>query len=122
MTHLRLIMIQAWCRSGPNVQKRLMVATNEGYQWCCVCSNSGGVLVTISCVMVAWMRFETRTILTMHTRVISRNPRLKITHSGHRAYVLHIKNVQEEDRGSYMCQVNTEPMLSQIGYLDVVCK
>ncbi|GFX04948.1 ig-like domain-containing protein [Trichonephila clavipes] len=66
------------------------------------------------------MRIETKTILTMHRHVISRNYRITLSHSEHRVYVLHIKHVQEEDRGSYMCQVNTVPMLSQIGYLDVV--
>ncbi|GFV78541.1 hypothetical protein TNCV_1888471 [Trichonephila clavipes] len=54
-THLRL-MIQAWCRSRPNVQKGLTydkyVEPQTFYQWCCVGSNSGGVLVTIPCVKV----------------------------------------------------------------------
>ncbi|GBM01531.1 hypothetical protein AVEN_209333-1 [Araneus ventricosus] len=66
------------------------------------------------------MRIETQTILTMHRHVISRNYRIALSHSEHRVYVLHINDVQEEDRGSYMCQVNTVPMLWQIGYLDVV--
>ncbi|KAF8793727.1 Lachesin like protein [Argiope bruennichi] len=69
---------------------------------------------------VAWMRIETKTILTMHRHVISRNYRIALSHSEHRVYVLHINDVQEEDRGSYMCQVNTVPMLWQVGYLDVV--
>ncbi|GFU35300.1 hypothetical protein TNCV_2143551 [Trichonephila clavipes] len=47
-------MIRAWCRSGPNVQKGLIyvkyVEPQTFYQWCCVGSNSGGVLVTIPCV------------------------------------------------------------------------
>jgi hypothetical protein len=28
--------------------------------------------------------------------------------------------VKETDRGWYMCQINTDPMKSQIGYLEVV--
>ena len=32
---------------------------------------------------------------------------------------LHITNVQEEDRGQYMCQINTDPMMAQTGILDV---
>lgn len=32
----------------------------------------------------------------------------------------HIKEVLESDRGYYMCQVNTEPMLSRTGFLDVL--
>ena len=37
-----------------------------------------------------------------------------------RHFVLVIRNVQVEDRGGYMCQVNTVPMRSQIGYMRVV--
>lgn len=33
---------------------------------------------------------------------------------------LHIKDVQKEDKGFYMCQVNTDPMVSTVGFLDVV--
>ena len=35
---------------------------------------------------------------------------------------LHIKDVQKEDKGFYMCQVNTDPMVSTVGFLDVVGK
>ncbi len=65
---------------------------------------------------------ETKTILTIHRHVISRNYRITLSHSDNRNWILHINNVQEADRGGYMCQVNTVPMLSQIGYLDVVGK
>ena len=37
-----------------------------------------------------------------------------------RYFVLVIKNVQESDRGGYMCQLNTNPMKSQTGKLRVV--
>lgn len=33
---------------------------------------------------------------------------------------LHIKNIKETDRGCYMCQVNTVPMLNQLGCVDVL--
>lgn len=45
-----------------------------------------------------------------------------MTHSEHRTWYLHIREVRESDRGWYMCQINTDPMKSQIGYLDVVGK
>ncbi|RVE47430.1 hypothetical protein evm_007940 [Chilo suppressalis] len=35
-------------------------------------------------------------------------------------WLLHVSQVQQEDRGYYMCQVNTNPMISQVGYLQVV--
>ena len=31
-----------------------------------------------------------------------------------------VRNVQKEDKGHYMCQINTDPMLSNVGYLNVV--
>uniref|UniRef100_A0ABD2WIV2 Ig-like domain-containing protein n=1 Tax=Trichogramma kaykai TaxID=54128 RepID=A0ABD2WIV2_9HYME len=69
---------------------------------------------------VAWLRVDTQTILTIANHVITKNHRIGVTHSEHRTWFLHIKEVKETDRGWYMCQINTDPMKSQIGYLDVV--
>lgn len=33
---------------------------------------------------------------------------------------LHIRALKEADRGCYMCQLNTKPMLSQLGCVDVL--
>ncbi|KAF5286301.1 hypothetical protein FQA39_LY04199 [Lamprigera yunnana] len=46
--------------------------------------------------------------------------RVSVTHSENKTWYLHIRDVQEYDRGWYMCQINTDPMKSQVGYLDVV--
>ncbi|ODM94538.1 Lachesin, partial [Orchesella cincta] len=69
---------------------------------------------------VAWVRVETQTILTIHTHVITRSHRIQLTHTDSWTWNLHIKNVKESDRGYYMCQINTDPMMSQNGYLQVV--
>ncbi|XP_026830850.1 neurotrimin isoform X2 [Ooceraea biroi] len=69
---------------------------------------------------VAWLRVDTQTILTIATHVITKNHRIGVTHSDHRTWFLHIREVRESDRGWYMCQINTDPMKSQIGYLQVV--
>ncbi|KAJ8985092.1 hypothetical protein NQ317_019777 [Molorchus minor] len=69
---------------------------------------------------VAWVRVDTQTILTIHHNVITQNPRISLSYNDHRSWYLHIKNVQEADRGWYMCQVNTDPMRSRQGYLQVV--
>ncbi|KAL3276400.1 hypothetical protein HHI36_011784, partial [Cryptolaemus montrouzieri] len=69
---------------------------------------------------VAWLRVDTQTILTIHSHVITKNQRIGITHSEHKTWFLHIKEVKESDRGWYMCQINTDPMKSQVGYLDIV--
>ncbi|XP_043470594.1 lachesin-like isoform X1 [Leptopilina heterotoma] len=81
----------------------------------------------LSCVVdnlrnfkVAWVRVDTQTILSIHHNVITQNPRISLTYNDHRSWYLHIKKVQEVDRGWYMCQVNTDPMRSRQGYLQVV--
>jgi hypothetical protein len=45
---------------------------------------------------------------------------MSVVHAEKRAWVLRIKDVKESDKGWYMCQINTDPMKSQVGYLDVV--
>ncbi|KAG8192552.1 hypothetical protein JTE90_015187 [Oedothorax gibbosus] len=69
---------------------------------------------------VAWIKLDTQTLLSYHTHVVSRDKRLKITNSNKRQWYLHIKDVNVQDRGYYMCQINTEPMISQQGFLDVM--
>ncbi|XP_059474409.1 opioid-binding protein/cell adhesion molecule homolog isoform X3 [Neocloeon triangulifer] len=82
---------------------------------------------TLTCVVddlssykVAWLRVDTQTILTIHTHVITKNHRIGVTQSDHRSWYLQIKEVREADRGWYMCQINTDPMKSHVGYLEVV--
>ncbi|XP_046477409.1 limbic system-associated membrane protein isoform X1 [Neodiprion pinetum] len=69
---------------------------------------------------VAWLRVDTQTILTIAGHVITKNHRIDVKHSDHLNWYLHIREVRETDRGWYMCQINTDPMKSQRGYLDVV--
>lgn len=66
------------------------------------------------------MHFEQSAILTVNSHVITRNPRITVSHDKHRTWFLHINNVQQEDRGRYMCQINTITAKTQIGYLNVV--
>lgn len=68
------------------------------------------------------MRVDTQTILSIHHNVISQNSRISLTYNDHRSWYLHIREVEETDRGWYMCQVNTDPMRSRQGYLQVVGK
>ncbi|CAH0553151.1 unnamed protein product [Brassicogethes aeneus] len=69
---------------------------------------------------VAWLRVDTQTILTIHNHVITKNHRIGVTHSEQKTWYLHIREVRESDKGWYMCQINTDPMKSQVGYLNVV--
>ncbi|XP_014212388.1 lachesin-like [Copidosoma floridanum] len=69
---------------------------------------------------VAWLKSDSRAILAIHTHMVAPNPRLSVTHNGHNTWMLHISNVQKNDSGTYMCQVNTDPMLSQMGNMSVM--
>ncbi|CAH1393464.1 unnamed protein product [Nezara viridula] len=69
---------------------------------------------------VAWMHFEQSAILAVHSHVITRNPRITVSHENHRTWNLHIADVKEEDGGRYMCQINTATAKTQFGYLSVV--
>lgn len=71
---------------------------------------------------VAWIHIDRQMILTIHRHVISRVPRFSVSHDNAKTWLLHVNSVQQEDRGYYMCQVNTNPMISQVGYLQVVGK
>lgn len=63
---------------------------------------------------VAWIKSDSKAILGIHTHMVSLNPRLSVTHNGHNTWKLHISHVQLNDSGSYMCQVNTDPMKSLV--------
>ncbi|XP_055600148.1 neurotrimin-like [Uranotaenia lowii] len=69
---------------------------------------------------VAWLRVDTQTILTIETLVITKSERISVTHTEQRIWQLRIKDIKESDKGWYMCQINTDPMKSQMGYLNVV--
>ncbi|KZC11652.1 Lachesin, partial [Dufourea novaeangliae] len=69
---------------------------------------------------VAWIKSDSRAILAIQTHLVAHNPRLSVTHNGHNTWKLHVSNVQKNDSGAYMCQVNTDPMRSQKGYMQVL--
>ena len=52
----------------------------------------------------AWLRVEEKDILTIHHHVITRNYRINLINNqnDNRNFILHIKNVQESDRGGYV--------------------
>ncbi|XP_060537401.1 lachesin isoform X2 [Cylas formicarius] len=79
----------------------------------CVVNNLGGY-------RVAWIKADTKAILAIHEHVITNNARLSVTHNDYNTWTLNIRNVQRDDRGQYMCQVNTDPMKMQTAFLEVV--
>ncbi|XP_059474237.1 lachesin-like isoform X1 [Neocloeon triangulifer] len=90
----------------------------------CVVNNLGGYRVSAggdtSKARVAWIKADTKAILAIHEHVITNNARLSVTHSDSNTWTLLIRNARREDRGQYMCQVNTDPMKSQTAFLEVV--
>ncbi|KAL0274753.1 UNVERIFIED_CONTAM: hypothetical protein PYX00_002803 [Menopon gallinae] len=80
----------------------------------------GCIVEDLGAYKVAWLRVDTQTILTIANHVITKNHRIGVTHSDRRTWFLHIKEVRESDRGWYMCQINTDPMKSQVGYMEIV--
>ncbi|XP_017794610.1 PREDICTED: lachesin-like [Habropoda laboriosa] len=68
---------------------------------------------------VGWLKVDTKAIQAIHDHVITHNNRVSVSHSDHTMWKLHIKSVQREDEGLYMCQINTDPMKSQTGMLSI---
>ncbi|CAL1263931.1 unnamed protein product [Larinioides sclopetarius] len=93
----------------PNVT----VATGQEAVLSCAVDNLGTY-------RVAWLRHETQSLLTIQKHLVLKNSRLSVKNPDYRHWNLHIQDVQESDRGGYMCQVNTVPMKSLVGFLDVV--
>ncbi|EDS37883.1 conserved hypothetical protein [Culex quinquefasciatus] len=106
----------------------LTVTQGRDVSFTCVVNNLGQyrtfaqtmILSRYVYVKVAWIKSDSKAILAIHTHMVAVNPRLSVTHNGHNTWKLHISHVQLNDSGSYMCQVNTDPMRHQSGNLDVV--
>lgn len=71
-------------------------------------------------LQVGWVKADTKAIQAIHEHVITHNPRVSVSHTDHSTWYLHIKSVQEEDRGQYMCQINTDPMKSQVSIVNTI--
>lgn len=87
----------------------------------------------INLPQVGWLRAEDQTILSMGDRRVTHSPRFFVTLENAKTknqtqsredeeatWQLHIRALKEADRGCYMCQLNTKPMLSQLGCVDVL--
>ena len=70
-------------------------------------------------LQVGWVRSDSKAILSLHNSVITYDSRITLSGDFASTFNLHIGNIQEEDRGQYMCQINTDPMMFQTATLDV---
>lgn len=78
---------------------------------------------------MAFLRVDTQTILTIDETVITRSSRVSVRYSidkddhlsdrQRKTWQLSLKEVTSADAGPYMCQLNIEPMVSQVTYLHV---
>uniref|UniRef100_A0A0A9X7J6 Lachesin n=3 Tax=Lygus hesperus TaxID=30085 RepID=A0A0A9X7J6_LYGHE len=102
--------------------ENLTIAQGRDAMFTCVVNNLGGYRVSgeSSSPRVAWIKADTKAILAIHEHVITNNQRLSVTHNDDNTWTLNMRGVKREDRGTYMCQVNTDPMKSQSAYLEVV--
>ena len=71
-------------------------------------------------MQVAWIHYDRSAILTVQNNVITRNPRIGVSHDGHSVWNLHIRDVERSDEGQYMCQINTARAKTRLGNLHVV--
>lgn len=81
---------------------------------------------------VGWLRLGDQTILSMGEKTVIQSLRFSVTLENVRTtnqtpsreeettWRLNIHSLKEADRGCYMCQINTNPMLSQLGCVDVL--
>lgn len=76
----------------------------------------------LSVFQVAWIKSDSKAILAIQTHMVAHNPRLSVTHNGHNTWKLHVSNVQINDCGTYMCQINTDPMRSQVHAMHPPCQ
>ena len=74
---------------------------------------------TKSLFQVAWVSVDSQTILSIHNSVITRNPRISLSRPSSNQWFLTIQRVQPSDRGWFMCQINTDPMVYRSGFLEV---
>ncbi|CAH1103656.1 unnamed protein product [Psylliodes chrysocephalus] len=102
--------------------ENLTVAQGRDATFTCVVNNLGGYRVSgdLTTARVAWIKADTKAILAIHEHVITNNARLSVTHNDFNTWTLNIRGVKREDRGLYMCQVNTDPMKMQTAFLEVV--
>ncbi|XP_055305243.1 opioid-binding protein/cell adhesion molecule isoform X1 [Sitodiplosis mosellana] len=102
--------------------ENVTVAQGRDATFTCVVNNLGGYRVSGDGAQarVAWIKADAKAILAIHEHVITNSDRLSVTHNDFNTWTLVIRNVRMEDRGQYMCQVNTDPMKMQTAFLEVV--
>ncbi|XP_047502472.1 lachesin-like isoform X1 [Penaeus chinensis] len=66
------------------------------------------------------MHLDRVMFLTVDDTTITLIPRFRVTREDDNTWTLHIRQVTPADTGYYVCQVNMEPTINQVGYVQVV--
>ena len=59
-------------------------------------------------------------IVAIQQKMVTRIPRFSASHDDHRTWTMHIRGGTPDDAGRYTCQVNSDPIINQTGYVHVV--
>ena len=68
---------------------------------------------TIQILQVAWIRYDTRTILTMQDKTVTQSSHYSLENKRDSSDLI-ITNIKEDDAGIYICQINSEPMRNHV--------
>ena len=69
---------------------------------------------------VSFMHLDRDIVISVNNYVITNKPCISITHDNDSTWSLKIHNITKEDEGYYRCQLNSNPLLFTVGFLDVV--
>ena len=97
---------------GQSDLSNFTVRVGTPLQFSCTVENLGNY-------KVAWLHSD-KGILAVHPVVVTQNERITVSFDSRSTYHLKVDNIQEADAGKYICQINTEPMTSISGSLNVV--
>ena len=64
-------------------------------------------------IQAAWIRYDTRTILTMHEQKVTQSSHYSTENKRDNSDLI-ITGIKEDDAGIYICQINTEPIRNKV--------
>ena len=74
-------------------------------------------VIPLLLLQIGWVKADTKAIQAIGNTLITHNPRIKVKQENRVKHHLIIINATLEESGPYMCQLNTQPMKSQVNKL-----
>ncbi|KPM06658.1 lachesin-like protein 2 [Sarcoptes scabiei] len=59
-------------------------------------------------------------LISIQNQIVSKDSRFRVWNNNQKQWFLHIKQTKSSDKGFYMCQINTEPLISRSAFLDIL--